>query len=357
MTDRQRNLPFAISVMMLFVALALLMSVLALNASTAGASPMTDGKDGQKATDTGASNTGTGQSDSTDPQHHRAPIRLRPWVQFGRANPGTDKIYHQILWNRLMTDTLVDLFGGSVQGWNVTVAPDQVNAEPGVPVVITTSVSVPTSPTHRLDIERVRATMYDPVTYTTTAYMITIVRRQPFTDVDENHWADGPIQYLVDQGVAGGYADGSFRPDQNVTRAQFAKMLVGAMGWPLVTPPTPTFSDVPAGYWAYSYIETAAAHGVIGGYSDGSFRPDAGITRAQVAKMLYLARGWQMDPPQQGSFSDVSAGDWFYVYAEAASSAEVMSGYADHTFRPNLPTTRAQAAKILVLGLFSQPDN
>ena len=104
-----------------------------------------------------------------------------------------------------------------------------------------------------------------------------------------------PVQYLVDQNVISGYADGSFRPNENVTRAQFAKMLVLAAGWNVVTPATPSFNDVSSNYWAYGYIETAVSHGVISGYGDGSFRPGNPVTRGQVAKMIFIARGWTLE--------------------------------------------------------------
>src|SRR5205085_706702 len=93
--------------------------------------------------------------------------------------------------------------------------------------------------------------------FTTHAYLITITRRHIFSDVADGFWADDPIQYLVDQGIVSGYSDNSFRPNDNVTRAQFAKMIVTAMQWPVQTPPTPTFSDVPANSWEYGYVETA----------------------------------------------------------------------------------------------------
>jgi hypothetical protein len=287
------------------------------------------------------------------------PIRLRPWVQFGHARPGETADYRKLLFNHLDEEMEVTLDGGSAGGWDVSVAPTTTTTLPGYANIIHAAVTVPEDPAHRVDIERVRASvnLTGTGTFTTTAFMITITRRHPFSDLEEGNWADDPVQYLADQGVIGGYTDGTFHPNDNVTRAQFAKMLVGAQGWEIVTPQTPTFSDVPADYWAYGYIETAASHGVIGGYTDGTFRPSADLTRAQIAKMLFIARGWSLDSPTMTEFADVSQGDWFYSYAQAASSAEVMSGYDDHTFRPNNAATRAQVAKILALGLFSDPNN
>jgi hypothetical protein len=65
-------------------------------------------------------------------------------------------------------------------------------------------------------------------------------------------------------------------------------MLALAKGWQIVNPGNPTFSDVPSTHWAYGYIETAVSHGIVGGYPDGTFRPDALLTRAQLSKILAL---------------------------------------------------------------------
>ena len=63
------------------------------------------------------------------------------------------------------------------------------------------------------------------------------------------------------------------------------------VGWTLLDPPTPTFSDVPVGSPFYQYIETAVCHGVLNGYADGTFRPTANATRGQIAKIVYFAIG------------------------------------------------------------------
>ena len=114
---------------------------------------------------------------------------------------------------------------------------------------------------------------------------------------------------------------------------------------------------LPPDHWAYAYIETAVAHGVLSGYADGSFLPGANVTRAQVAKMIANARSWSMDSASNNTFSDVSSDNWAYSYVEMAYAAQVMNGYADGTFRPGEFATRAQIAKIITLGLFSEPSN
>jgi hypothetical protein len=278
-------------------------------------------------------------------------------VQFGHARPGDTAHYTDLLFNHVQTDTTVNIDAASLwQGWDVGVDPTATLALPGYANVVHIAVHVPMNPAHWVDVEGVRAVTATENPYTTTAHLITITHRRPWTDLNEGDWADDYVQYLADQNVLGGYPDGSFRPNAAVTRAQFAKMVVGAMQWPLVTPATPTFSDVPADFWGYSFVETAAAHGIIAGYPDGTFRPNSGVTRAQVAKMIYLGRQWG-NVEGSVSFTDVQPGDWFYTYVQASGVAQVMSGYEDNTFRPNAQATRGQVAKILALSLFSEPTD
>ena len=96
--------------------------------------------------------------------------------------------------------------------------------------------------------------------------------------------------YLSNRGAISGYSDGSFRPYLNTTRGQLSKIIVLAMGWPLNTWGGPHFRDVAPDNPFYAFIETAYSRGVISGYSDGTFRWGANITRAQLAKVVVVAR-------------------------------------------------------------------
>ena len=93
--------------------------------------------------------------------------------------------------------------------------------------------------------------------------------------------------------IISGYSCGSgcleFRPGNNVTRGQLSKIVVIAANWPVIDPTIPTFSDVPTDQPFYTYIETAYCHGVISGYSDGTFRPGNDATRGQISKIVYQA--------------------------------------------------------------------
>lgn len=106
-------------------------------------------------------------------------------------------------------------------------------------------------------------------------------------DITDQEWVDSyGITAVEAATVADGYQDGSFAPYQAVTRAQFAKMAVKGLGLEVIAPATPTFSDVGPTHSLYLYVESARVAGIIGGYQDGSFRPDALITRQQANTML-----------------------------------------------------------------------
>ena len=97
------------------------------------------------------------------------------------------------------------------------------------------------------------------------------------------------IRCLACRGIISGYADGTFRPNNHVTRGQLSKIIVSARAWTLLDPQTPSFTDVPPGSTFYPFIETARAHNIVGGYGDGTFRPTAEATRGQLSKMLHEA--------------------------------------------------------------------
>ena len=104
-----------------------------------------------------------------------------------------------------------------------------------------------------------------------------------FPDVPANYWAKKHIDYLVAQKVIVGFPDGTFKPENPVTREQFAKMIVVAKGLSLSKPATPTYTDVSKSRWSYGYVEAASKAGYIKGYGGGEFGPADPITREQLA--------------------------------------------------------------------------
>jgi hypothetical protein len=113
-----------------------------------------------------------------------------------------------------------------------------------------------------------------------------------FSDVHPGDYFYEAVRYLYCRAAISGYADGTFRPYNNTTRAQLCKIVVLAEQWPINTVGGPHFTDVPVGSAFYDYIETAFNRGVISGYADGTFRPGSDVTRGQLCKIIVSAEGW-----------------------------------------------------------------
>lgn len=175
-----------------------------------------------------------------------------------------------------------------------------------------------------------------------------------FSDVPEGSTFYPYIRCLACRGIITGYADGTFRPSSNVTRGQAAKIIANSVPYNDAIPPDrQTFSDVPSSNSFWLYIERAALHGVVGGYADGTFRPGNNLTRGQIAKIDAIAAGYSDSiPPARQTFSDVPPGSPFWVYIERVALHGVVSGYDDGTYRPGNNVTRGQASKIVANTFF-----
>lgn len=163
------------------------------------------------------------------------------------------------------------------------------------------------------------------------------------------HWAEAVISQAVSAGVVSGYPDGTFKPDADVTRAEFAVMLINALNVP--TPGTTlTFTDSSdIGAWAQAAVAQAVQAGILNGYSDGSFRPDAVITRAEMAVMAARALKLPAAVPSGPVFADDQAiPSWAKGAAAALKNAEVIQGTGANVFKPAARTTRAEAAAVLM---------
>ena len=163
----------------------------------------------------------------------------------------------------------------------------------------------------------------------------------------QGHWAEKTIAELVALGAIGGYPDGTFKPDQGISRAEFATIVVNAFQLPEKT--GKVFEDT-ANHWAKNFIATAAAHGIVSGYSNTTFGPDDPITREQMAVMIVKAA--KLAEAQGKTFADtdkVSA--WAKNAVVTASGKSIISGYPDNTFRPQNNATRAEAATVIIKSL------
>ncbi|MGI6575593.1 MAG: S-layer homology domain-containing protein [bacterium] len=174
-----------------------------------------------------------------------------------------------------------------------------------------------------------------------------LVPVQGLTDI-AGHWAQEYILELVELGAIGGYPDGTFKPDKHITRAEFATILVKAFG--LEDQGDKVFADT-AGHWAKEAIAKAAHHGIVSGYDADTFGPNDLVTREQMATMLVQAAKlapWTADL----SFADCdSTSAWAREAVATAVHNAIITGYPDYTFRPQGNATRAEAATVVVKGL------
>lgn len=147
-----------------------------------------------------------------------------------------------------------------------------------------------------------------------------------FSDVGAGAWYGKAVYTMAELGLVGGYEDGTFRPNNKITRAEFAAM---AMRFAELKGGKAAFSDVSANHWAYQYILTAADYGWVSGYEDGTFRPEVKITRAEVVtivnRMLYrFADKGYVDENAKVlvQFTDLSDKSlWYYYDMREATNA------------------------------------
>ncbi|MDO5750493.1 MAG: S8 family serine peptidase [Rothia sp. (in: high G+C Gram-positive bacteria)] len=157
-----------------------------------------------------------------------------------------------------------------------------------------------------------------------------------FTDVSENDMFYKEISWLADRHITTGYADGTFRPLQNVERGAMAAFFYRMAGSPQFTAPsTPSFSDVPTSHPFYKEIEWMKAQGITTGYPDGTFRPQDSVNRDAMAAFFYrMAGSPAFDAAGAPQFSDVPKDAMFYKEISWLASRKITTGFPDGSFHP-----------------------
>ena len=171
------------------------------------------------------------------------------------------------------------------------------------------------------------------------------------------HWAQSVISKWQNEGRVGGYQNGTFLPDRAITRAEFIRLLNNTATTTFTSNTQMHFSDVKQQDWYYNDIAKAVSGNVTKGFEDGTFRPNETITRAQAAVLICNAKG--LTPNEYGAdrFTDVSQiPNWARGAVGAAVSAGYLSGYPDGTFYPNKGMTRAEAVSTLDRVLTNAPQ-
>ncbi len=166
------------------------------------------------------------------------------------------------------------------------------------------------------------------------------------------HWAASQVNNWLEKGLIRGYEDGTFKPDNNITRAEFVSVLNRALG--LTAKTTIAFSDVPAKAWYAGDIEKAKAAGYISGYEDGTFKPDNPISRIEVAKILssVLKLKNNETSTKLEEYQDAEiVPQWGKESLNSAVIEKYFQGYPDRTIRPLNNISRAEAVTVLYQAL------
>ncbi len=188
-----------------------------------------------------------------------------------------------------------------------------------------------------------------PTTPTTPTTQVT------FNDVPSNYWAQTFIQELASRNIIKGFPDGSFRPNDPVTRAQFAALLSQAMNKSTIRS-SATFTDVVATYWAATAIQKAYTTGFMSGYSATTFRPNENISRVQILVSLANGLGYAPTKPIDTTLQAYSDANTIPAYARnsvgAATENRMVVNYPNlKLLNPNQPSTRAEVAAFIYQAL------
>jgi hypothetical protein len=182
-----------------------------------------------------------------------------------------------------------------------------------------------------------------------------------FSDVPTSYWAYGAISNLSSLGYISGYPDGSFKPGNAISRAEFVSIIDRAMKLPAYKPATPNFSDVSTSAWFYGSVERAVYAGIIKGYGNSVFGPNDPITREDLAIILVNALGKQGEAGAsisvKTSFTDDHLiSSWARGDVVVAAEYGLLKGYPDSSVEPLGNVTRAEACAMVwnYLGLDNQ---
>lgn len=180
----------------------------------------------------------------------------------------------------------------------------------------------------------------------------------PLSDI-KGHWAERAIRYLHEYSYVRGYPDHSFLPNQNLTREEAASILSSVIGREHVIY---SFFDDVKGRWSANSVHTLAMHRLVSGYEDRSFRPEQKITRAELATMVVSLL--KDDPNLSESLTQVYKNDlfrdiegsWARQSINALANTGLITGYPDQSFRPGQNITRAEICQMIYSVLQNHPS-
>ncbi|PEM23958.1 S-layer homology domain-containing protein [Bacillus wiedmannii] len=189
------------------------------------------------------------------------------------------------------------------------------------------------------------------------APVATAAEESAFKDVPKGHWSADAINSMAAKGIIVGIGDGLFGFGNDVTRAQVATFMVKAKGIEAGSTKTP-FTDVPESSIYAKFIAAAEANKIMAGLGDNKFGPDEKLTRAQMAQLLVNAYGFKADENNKKSFNDIEGLPWATAKSsiETLASLGIVAGEGEGKFNPNGVVTREQAAQFIYNAMNHHPE-
>jgi hypothetical protein len=202
-----------------------------------------------------------------------------------------------------------------------------------------------------IEVERVKLvnSKAEAVTLTSGDSLVLNIGGAAFRDI-RNHWAREAIEEAVALGIVSGYPDGTFKPDGEVTRAEFTAMLMRAVSPSNTVGGALDFNDLKSiPEWAQPFISSAVSAGIVSGYEDHTFRSGNSITRAEMAVMIAKAATLELNAASALAFADAGIiPEWAQPAVAAAIEAGLLQGKGDNRFEPLSKATRAEAVTLIL---------
>ncbi len=167
-----------------------------------------------------------------------------------------------------------------------------------------------------------------------------------FKDVSVSHRNYKAIKFLKDNNIIAGYPDNTFRPLQTVTRVEALKFILKSISAKLITSNSLPFSDTDAHSWYSPYVATAYNQKIIAGYDDKTFKPANKVNKAEFLKMLFTAMDIELPDVKEDVYRDVKKDDWFAPYVLYAKNHNLLV-ISNNLFHPDAGISRAEVAEIM----------
>jgi len=173
------------------------------------------------------------------------------------------------------------------------------------------------------------------------------VSAKTFTDIDSSNPYYLATSYLSEKGIVNGYNDGSFKPFNEINRAELLKIIMEANNTEIINPTENCFPDVPHSQWYAPYICTAKENGFIKGYDDNTFKPENSINKVEALKMLGEIFQWDLDSTSETTlFSDTDSSEWYAPYLKYAKNKNYLP-VAGNLYSPSSNITRGSISETL----------